>query len=547
MPVPQAPSWVPFRALAVVAAVALSSLSARRLDRSGRHLAGLRSRLLLGIPWGTVLTVLFVLAVYLFVQSGIRDFRNPVVIAFRSWSYFYPLGMVTAAFSHGGVNHLVGNLVGTAAFGGVAEYYWGHYPRDRGTATFSSLRTNPYARIVAVPAASVVVGLFTALFSLGAVIGFSGVVFAMAGFALVVRPLTTVLALVGTRVIDLVIAGLLNPSVAYSPRPRVSQPWWSQVAIHDHAIGLLAGVLLAAVVVRRRRVVRSPGRLWFAALAFAAFEGLWAVYVPLSGGRFLLFRWAGVAAVFTLVPVLMAAVDGHERPLVARIGLDRREAATGFLFALLIALSLVAVPYNVAPVGSAPAPGPTVSVRDYSVGYGENVSDEYVGAVDVPLVDLTDGARTSGVIVTSERRSIWYTRLTAAAVANQGESRIELGGIGWRDAVYINRTGWSVQGNDTVYKVFLRADGPRRLGFSSPASRASPTVAGRNVIVAPTADGFRATIARDGEALGGVPMPPGNTTVRVGGIVLERNERTLYAVTNRSGDPTRVQVARRMP
>ena len=45
------------------------------------------------------LTVGAVAAVYLFLQGAGSDLRRPVVIPFRAWSYFYPLGMVTGAFS----------------------------------------------------------------------------------------------------------------------------------------------------------------------------------------------------------------------------------------------------------------------------------------------------------------------------------------------------------------------------------------------------------------------------------------------------------------
>ena len=83
-----------------------------------------RARLVYGVPWGSLVVIAFVLAVYLFVQSGLADFDDPVTIPFRTWSYFYPLGMATASFSHAGPGHLIGNLAGTAVVAPIAEYAW---------------------------------------------------------------------------------------------------------------------------------------------------------------------------------------------------------------------------------------------------------------------------------------------------------------------------------------------------------------------------------------------------------------------------------------
>jgi len=229
---------------------------------------------------GTALTVGFVASVYLFVQGGLAHPRQPLVIPFRSWSYFYPLGMVTAAFSHGSWSHVVGNLVGTVAYATVAEYAWGHYPRKRGVQTFTGWRTNPYARILAVPVVSIVVGLFTALFALGPVVRFSGVVFAYAGFAIVQRPILAILAILGTRVLNLAFSAVTNPRSVAVPRPRVVTPWWADIAIQGHAIGILAGVLLAIALAHSRDEWPDPRRVWFALIAFATFQGLWAMYLP---------------------------------------------------------------------------------------------------------------------------------------------------------------------------------------------------------------------------------------------------------------------------
>ncbi|WP_226012975.1 rhomboid family intramembrane serine protease [Halomicrobium salinisoli] len=544
------PSWVPLRALAVVAAVGLSAVAALWLGRRGRHPTDrLRARFLFGVPWGTALTVALIVAVYLFVQGGLEHPRSPVVVAFRSWSYFYPLGMVAAAFTHGSLPHLTGNAVGTVVFGTVVEYAVGHYPRDRGASTFGSLRTNPYARALALPVAAVAVGLFTSLFALGPVVGFSGVVFALAGFALVVRPVAAALAILANRVVGLVVTALRNPEVTASARPRVITPWWADVAIQGHAIGVLTGVLLAVAVVHRRDEWPDPARLWFGLLAFATLQGLWALYVPQSGSRYVMFRWLGTALVFVLAAVAALAaaqerfpVDWEQSSFDAAAGALARLGALAVLSALLLGLSAAAVPYNVADVGTESAPGQSVEVRDYSVGYAEDVPHEYVNAVSVPYFDDPASVNASGVIVTSDERNVWYPLVLKQGLANRGRARVLLGGVGWRRPVFADRTGWRPTGNDSVYRVHLRpAGGERTLAYESAPRRASPVIDGRNVTVRPTDEGFALVVTRQGERLGSLPVPEDGARVTEAGLTFARNGTDVTA--SRGG--TRVTVATR--
>ncbi len=543
-------SWVPLRALAVVVAVGLSVAAALWLGRPDRNTTDrLRARFLFGVPWGTVVTVALVVAVYLFVQGGLEHPRNPLVVPFRSWSYFYPLGMLAAAFTHGSLPHLTGNVVGTVVFGTVAEYAVGHYPRRRGAATFGSLRTNPYARVLALPVASLAVGLFTSLFALGPVVGFSGVVFALAGFALVVRPVAAALAILANRVVGLVIAALRNPQVTVSARPRVITPWWADIAIQGHAIGILAGILLAVAFVHLRDEWPDPARLWFGLLAFATIQGLWAVYLPQSASRYVMFRWLGTILVFVLAAVVTLAaarnrfsLDWVDSSLDAAAGALARLGALAVLSALLLGLSAAAVPYNVADVGAESAPGQSVEVRDYSVGYAEDVPHRYVEAVSIPYFDDPASVNASGVIVTSDERNIWYPMVLKQGLANRGQARVLLGGVGWRRSVFADRTGWRPAGNGSVYKVYLRpAGGERTLAYESAPRRASPVIDGRNVTVTPAGDGFAFVVTRRGERLGSLPVPEDGARVTRGGLTFARNGTDVTA--SRGG--TRVTVATR--
>ncbi|QUO46511.1 rhomboid family intramembrane serine protease [Halorubrum ruber] len=250
-----------------------------------------RSRLLLGVPWGTLLVIAGVIGVYLFVQSGIENPNRPVVIPFRSWSYFYPEGLVWSSFAHAGRGHLTGNLLSALVAGGLAEYAYGHFPDgrevDRGDGLVVRLRRllsrprqlpsrlrrlprrvrevlsriaavespaeSPYVRaFLIVPGAAVAFGLLSALFALGPVIGFSVVVFGYWGFALVSRPVAAVVAMAGTTLVGVLYDALRVPVAFAEASPSYGVPGWANVAIQGHALGLIGGALVAVVLLRRR-------------------------------------------------------------------------------------------------------------------------------------------------------------------------------------------------------------------------------------------------------------------------------------------------------
>jgi membrane associated rhomboid family serine protease len=635
-------SGVPVWQLALITAIAASLFAVWRLDRpDGRWGAVLRTRFVLGIPWGTLLTAGFVLSVYLFVQGGWDHWYRPVTIPFRSWSYLYPLGVVTAPFSHTGTGHLIGNLIGTLALGTLAEFAWGHFPRERGSTSFSSLRTNPLARVLAVPAAAIAVGLFTSLFAIGPVIGFSGVVFAFAGFALVRYPLATVVALAAGEVLQLFYTALGNPITTARAAPGFGSPWWAEIAIQGHAIGLLGGALLGAALVRRRGVRPPALRLWLGVLIFAVGQSLWAVYWFRGGEQFVLYRALGAVLVLALAVLVAASVAASDRPVSARAlrayddtakrlrhaagrlrptdanrptdggrpsgplsafvggvaGLSRlgrglrspfaarRRAAAAVVLALaLAALAGPAIPVNLTTVdgtgidaalgGSAAAnatnatdapgvvnaTGPTnatdatgvapatvgatagtVSVREYTVAYAENVTNRLVSAIDVAAFGETTRVNTSGVIVVNERRHLWTTAISADRLAFSGARSVRLGGVGWRASVWADRSGWTA-GEETAYRVTLdSSNGPERLAYTSEPIDTGATIDGRNVSIDPRGANFSVVVARANATPARVPIPAANETVTATGITFGVRDGNLFAATN----DTRVRIATR--
>jgi len=501
-----------------------------------------RARLLLGIPWGTVALVAGLYAVFYVLQGAAQG--RPIVVGFRSWSYFYPLGMVVAPFAHAGVGHLTGNVISTLVYAPVAEYAWSHYPTERGAQTFGSWGSNPFVRIGLFVAGSVAVGLATSLFIPGALIGFSGVVFAFAGFALVTRPLLAVFALVARRAVNLVYFSLQNPVLTAKAEPRFVSPFWADIAIQGHALGLLVGVLLGLWVARRRDEWADPRRVWFAVLVFAVAQALYALYWQVSTDEFVLFRGMGAAVVLTLAAVVAAAVIRRDRILLSRIDLSRREVAAGLLLAVVLAISVAAIPFNmVAVAGAGTGTGTAddgIEIRDYTVTYAEGVPNQYVASVDIPVVGQPLSINESGVVVTSPDRDAWEVVVPAGQLAFQGRASVPVGGLGWRETVVANRTTWNVVDGPSTYKVYLRRVGePRRLAFAAEPATVPAVINGTRVRIAPTRPGYELELLRNDSVVGSSPIPTEGRNVTVADITFNRTGESLQAIHDR----TRLKIA----
>ena len=533
--------------LLVVASVIASLVVVRRLHRADRRWGDrLRSRLVMGVPWGSLLVIALVVSVYLFVQDGITAFENPVTLPYRAYSYFYPLGMLTASFSHAGPGHLVGNLAGTAVVAPITEYVWGHYPDERGASSSSSLRTNPWVRaLVLFPLLVVAITIVTSLFALGPVIGFSGTVFAFAAFALVHYPVTTIVGVLGVQGALLTIyRALRTPIGVYVAEPRPpSAPSWAGIAIQGHALGFFIGFVLGLALLRRRGRRPDALRLWLAILLFGFAQGLWQIYWFGGTNVYYLFQGPGVLVVVVLAAVVTAAVTASERPLVPdrvdrllarvdgsspdspvdrplevvrdggrptatpassrleRIGeiaagaadrgstrlstATRRGTAVVVVLAVFALVAGVAIPVNLFVLEDAGAASEAaVEVDDYTIRYAEGVENEMVSPVQVGPLSEAISLESSGVIVASEERQLWVEAVPTHRLAFSGSEEIAVGGPGWRETVRVERTGWEPVGNDTVYQVEIWAEGERpQLAHESDGSRADVRIDDRNVTI----------------------------------------------------------------
>lgn len=505
-----------------------------------RPLARLRKRLILGVPWGTAIVVAALLVVYYVVQ-GTAELGQPVVVGFRSWSYSYPLGMVFGPFSHSSDGHIIGNLVSTVAFAPIAEFAWSHYPTERGSHSFGSWLENPFVRVAVFVAAVFGIGLATSFMIPGALIGFSGVVFAFGGFVLATRPVAGIAALVVERVVRLTYFSLDNPVLTARGRTQFVTPYWADVAVQGHALGLLLGVLVGLLVVRRRGEYPGVGRVWLAVLVFGVAKSLWAVYWYLGGTEYVLFRGAGLALVFVLAGLVAVSLAAGDGSLVSRIDLSRREAAAGLLLAGVLALGVVAVPYNTVAVSPGPEADTGVEVRDYTVTYVEDVPDRYIGAVEVPFIGDAFAINTSGVVVASDRRDAWEVVVPAQRLRVRGRVRVPVGGVGWRETVVVNRTTWSVIDGPETYTVYIKPpDGPRKQVYTAEPAVSPVVLNDSRIAIRPAAPGYEVAVRRNDTVIRTAPVPREGRNVSVADIRFNRTGDRLRAIH----DGTRVPIAK---
>lgn len=540
------PPW-PMQLLLLVAAL-VSLFVWHRLtgsaDRLGRRL---RSRLLLGVPWGTLLVGLFLLCVFLFVQSAysgdIFDPRQPVTYAFTAWSYQYPLGVLTAAFSHTGFNHLFGNVVSFLVFGSIAEYGARHFPTERGTQAFRSPMTNPFGRILTFVGVVLVVGLLTAAFSPAKIIGFSGVVYAAAGFALIVRPLTTIGGILLVDFLSNLYNTFSNPVSTWAPGTHFVSVWFADIAVLGHLLGFGIGVVLGVWILRRREATPAVSRLWAGTILFGLLQGLWLAYLPLGNGRYRLYRAVGAAFIFLAAAVVVVAAEGPTRPLLPwpdAFSGDLRDAmpsrgqtATLLLFTALVALAGAGVVVHLGSVGTTELPNNPVRVRDYQIGYSENVTNQIYSVVDVPYLEQETKIPASGVIVYNRKRNVWSVAASTSQLKSNGAARVVVGGVGWRETVVATRTGWSVVGGDQTYHVLLYPPGGNpHLAYTADPATAEAIIANRTVTIRAKRRRFDIALGTGNETVGVVGMPNAGANATLGDFRFERRGRKLYVSHN---------------
>ncbi len=530
------PFWVAAVVIAFLLSIAGVGWIARdRWSAARRHLG---DRFILGVPWGSVIVLGLVLAVYLFVQDGITNFHRPIVFPFVNWSYLYPLGVFVAPFAHGSANHLIGNMTTALVLAPLAEYLWGHYPQYRWGRVSGDrrLRDRPAVRaFLIVPAVLLGVAVLTSAFSWGPVIGFSGVVFALAGFTVVRYPIVTLLALLFRSGIREFGTTLFEPVVEASTSVSMSTPGWVGVAFQGHGFGFLVGAFIGIALLHYRDNTVDPVRVWLGLVLLMIATGLWAIWSSRGGDVYVLYRGLGFTLIFLAALLLTLTAVVGDRSIVG--WLTRRRAALITLGLVIVLIAGVAVPFNLLVVSEYTPPEHRVDVAGYDAFYDEEVPNDLR-----PMLALDSApSNASGLIVVDEDRQLWTEAVGKDELAFRGRTTIVIGGPFERAEVTANRTAWTPIGNDSVYRVHLEHGGTTYPTFASEASTANVTIAGHGIAIgADRVEGFYVSVTDpDGETTS-APFPGGNETRTIAGIDFRQESDHLVA----RYEDTRVLIAR---
>lgn len=501
--------------------------------------AKLEERFLFGIPWGTLVVVGGLFAVYLFVQDGWTNWDRPVVVAFMASSIFDPTGWFFAGFAHSSPGHLRGNVTTTLVFAPIVEWVWGHHPPERRRSWEPDWLRRPVLRaFVLFPLGVGVIGVIAALTSWGPVIGFSVGAYALIGAAVINYPVAAIIALVARQTVRVLWNAWTDPVTITETAVRTVRPSWYGTAVQGHLIGLLLGVLLGLLLLRYRNRRPNPAIVGVATVFLGMYLSLWALWWILGPERFVVFRAIGVALVFGL-GIAVALIVSHPDSRPSGLPVDLRRVAVGVIILAVLGMGIISLGINLATV-EAPDRPVAAEVNDYELYYGQNVPDGMMNVIDIDAMGLTTDVTTSGVVIVSEDRNAWYQPVSSVELRNRGLRSFTVGGIGWSEPVWVQRMGWQPIGNSPVYRVRIGVEERWHHAFASEPKSADPTVAGHNFTFHAEPGQFQIGIEyRD--SVEKIQIPEDGETVAVHDVKIEREGSLLRA----KADNTTVTIATR--
>jgi membrane associated rhomboid family serine protease len=506
--------------------------SSERLIQEVEHCRdALRNRLLGGIPWGTLLLSCLLVFVYLSVQNGAGRWSDPLVIPFTSWSYSHPLGVALGPVSHTNPEHLLDNLAGVLVFGSLAEYVFAH--KRVSNTNRSRFRGSPRLRaVVLFPAGALGVGLLGSAFSWGPTIGFSNVVFAFAGFAVVRYPILTVVA-VSVRDGLAVLGRAIDQPAVVATGTRATEPWFVDIAVQGHLFGLLVGILLGAVTLYSRdEDPPSACRLGAGMALFSLVQSLWVVWWP-RGSSYVLGRGLGVVLVACIATLGTAGV-------ILTVSGSKNRVSNPYVGVVILLVPLaimagIAIPINATTDVTAPTETETVEINGYEVTYIEEGTNQRLA----PFAAVTGNRPTTGgVVVVNPERGIWTQTVDRARLAADGTASVYLGGIGWERTVFVLQRSWRMTGDEVASQVWVHPnDGLLHRVFASEPATGTAVVDGYNVSIVPDGVRFEIAVSRDNETVGTATVPHRGQTESIGNLTVSRESDTLIASVNRTSVP----------
>lgn len=383
----------------------------------------------------------------------------------------------------------------------------------------------PWVRAVVVfPAVVLLVSYVTSMLSLGPSLGFSGAVFAIAGFAIVTYPVASVVGILVGSSLGTLYSALTAPVVRGTvesgpPMP----PSWVGIAFQAHFLGFLIGVLFGLLVVYATDRRPDPARIFLATLLFGMVQGLWMIVFDGGEEVYLLYRGLGVLVVLFVTVLITAAIAGTATdgpPVLDVLSAASVRRAAAALLVVVTVLIVLPSPFASLGVvdassddGSGAADG-GVTVEDYTVTYAENATSGY----RYPFEEVEDvgSVQRSGVIVVNPDRDIWTLAVRERLLEHDGTANVTVGGVGWRETVDVERSGWDVVGAETAYAVDLTVDGERTRAFHSEPVAAQAQIDGHAFLVEPNGDDFEIAVEHEGDSVDAVAIPAENESARVG-------------------------------
>jgi len=295
-----------------------------------------------------------------------------------------------------------------------------------------------------------------------------------------------------------------------------------------------------------RRVRRNPA-VWGS-------RRLWAIYWYLGSERYELYRAIGLGLLTVLaaivardrrarradpadlaVPEPETIRDGVRSATPAAIGPPAARFGTSDRGRAGIAPNLVAVDDDELPGDPIEEVGVSGDVRrERRRPCGERRRDGGVRSIDE--------RQHLRVIVANADREIWTTAVSKGNLAFWGYRAVDVGGTGWRETVWVQRTGWVAANGGPTYRVDAVRNETRSTLFTSEPARAEPRIDGRNVTVAAVEGGFELRVEGDGGERPRSPHPAVvNESVTLREVTFVRENNAVFAERRE----TRVRIAQR--
>jgi hypothetical protein len=204
------------------------------------------------------------------------------------------------------------------------------------------------------------------------------------------------------------------------------------------------------------------------------------------------------------------------------------------LVVLTVLVSVPTVPFGLTVVEDGAVHGSSeVDVEDYTVTYERDATVEQGSLIDLGGDSETLESQQDGVLLASDERELATVAVRSDVLEYEGEDTVHVGGLGWRESVAVERTGWDVAGNETAYAVDLEVDGETTRSFVSEPVRAHVTVGDSEIAVVPSDDEFLLRVTEGGEEVDETAIPDIGTATMVG---------ELRFSTERTDDAKRVLV-----